>query len=189
MPCLEDSEIVALYWQRSETAIGETSRKYGGYCTSIAKGVLHDAQDAEECVNDTWLRAWNAMPPQRPGKLAAFLGKITRNLSIDRLLHRSAKKRGGGEAQAALEELQECVPSPATVESESDNHALAAALDRFLAGLPANTRTLFLRRYWYMMPIRTIAAQLGMNENTAASTLMRTRRALKQYLEQEGIEL
>lgn len=189
MPMLEDSQIVALYWQRSETAIGETQRKYGGYCAAIARGVLHDPQDEEECVNDTWLRAWNAMPPKRPGKLAAFLGKITRNLSIDRLLHRTAQKRGGGEAQLALDELQDCLPARTSVEAECDNHALAAALDSFLAALPETTRTLFLRRYWYLTPIKTIAAQMNMNENTAASTLRRTRMALKDHLEQEGIEL
>lgn len=189
MAHMEDSRIVALYWQRSEGAITETAKKYGGYCTAIARGVLNDPQDAEECVNDTWLRAWNAMPPKRPERLAAFLGKITRNLSIDRLLHRSAQKRGGGEVQLALDELQDCLPGAGTVEAESDNRALAAALNSFLASLPQTTRILFLRRYWYLMPVNAIAAQMGMNENTAASTLRRTRIALKSYLEQEGIEL
>ena len=186
---MEDVQIIELYWQRSEDAIGETSRKYGPYCHTIAHNILHSARDAEECVNDTWLRAWNAMPPKRPSRLIAFLGKITRNLSLNRLLKGQAQKRGGGGCETALEELEDCLPAPDGVETEADDKALAAALDCFLSDLPPETRTLFLRRYWYMTPLKSLAAELGINENTAASTLLRTRKALKRYLEKEGIAL
>ena len=147
---MEDSRIVELYWDRDETAISESSAKYGGYCYQIAFRILALREDAEECVGDTWLRAWEAMPPSRPGRLDTFLGKITRNLSLDRWRAQRAQKRWQGQAEAALEELGDCLSAPGGVEQETEAAALAESLDRFLAVLPQEKRVLFVRRYWYL---------------------------------------
>ena len=144
---MEDSRIVELYWDRDETAISESSAKYGGYCYQIAFRILALREDAEECVGDTWLRAWEAMPPSRPGRLDTFLGKITRNLSLDRWRAQRAQKRWQGQAEAALEELGDCLSAPGGVEQETEAAALAESLDRFLAALPQEKRVLFVRRY------------------------------------------
>lgn len=183
---MEDSEIVDLYWERSENAIAETSKKYSRYCYSIAFNVLHNNEDAEECVNDTYIRAWNAMPTQRPDRLSTFLGKITRNLSINRYRGYTAEKRGSGQTDLVLLELEECVPSPENVEQAVDEMALADAVNRFLALLPRAKRVVFLRRYWYLSPIREIAMEYGMNENRVKSMLFRMRNELKLFLEKEG---
>lgn len=132
---MEDMEIVALYWARSEDAIAETAEKYGGYCHSISFGILRNEQDAEECVTDTYYRAWNTMPPKRPDRLAAFLGKITRNLSLDRYRRRTAKMRGRGQVTMAQEELEQSVPSHDSVEDQLSAAALTDSLNRFLCGL------------------------------------------------------
>lgn len=185
---MEDNEIIDLYWQRSETAIDETAKKYSRYCHSISFNILHSAQDAEECVNDTYLNAWNAMPPRRPNCLATFLGKITRNLSLDRFKRYSAEKRGGGQTELALDELNEAVPA-AGVEEAIGEQELTRLLDKFLAGLPREKRIMFVRRYWYLMPIKTIAERMGMSEKKVNSALLRLRNGLKAYLEREGVAL
>lgn len=184
---MEDSEIVDLYWERSENAIAETSKKYARYCYSISFNVLHNHEDAEECVNDTYVRAWNSMPTQRPNRLSTFLGKITRNLSINRYRGYTAEKRGSGQTDVVLLELKECVPSPGSVEQAVDEMALADAVNRFLASLPKAKRIVFMRRYWYLSPIREIAAEYGMNENRVKSMLFRMRNKLKLFLEKEGV--
>lgn len=184
---MEDGEIVDLYWERSENAIAETSKKYSRYCYSISFNVLHNHEDAEECVNDTYIRAWNSMPTQRPNRLSTFLGKITRNLSINKYRGYAAEKRGSGQTDLVLLELEECVPSPENVEQAVDTLALAEAINRFLASQPRTKRIVFMRRYWYLSPIREIAGEYGMNENRVKSMLFRMRNELKLFLEKEGV--
>ncbi|MEA4920414.1 MAG: RNA polymerase sigma factor [Clostridiaceae bacterium] len=185
---MEDGEIVNLYWERSENAIIETSKKYSKYCRYIAFNVLHNGEDAEECVNDTYMRAWNSMPMQRPDRLSTFLGKITRNLSINKYKGYTAEKRGAGQTNVVLSELDECVSSE-SVEQVIDEMALADAINRFLASLPQPKRIVFMRRYWYMSPIKEIAKEYGMNENKVKSVLFRIRNELKLFLEKEGIAI
>ncbi len=186
---LEDEAILALYWERSEQAISATEVKYGKYCTCIAHNILDNSEDAKECVNDTWLRAWNAMPPGRPQRLAAFLGKITRNLAINRLERERAKKRGGGVMEVLVEELGECLPERRAGVDPADNFALRDAINRFLAVLPAENRKLFVRRYWYFSSIRDIAVDYGMGESKVKMALLRMRSELRRFLEKEGIEV
>lgn len=186
---LEDCAIIDLYWAREEQALTETAEKYGGMCHSIAYHILQNRQDTEECVNDTWLRAWNAMPPQRPTVLSAFLSRITRNLSLDRYKAGRAGKRGGGQMTLALEELGECIPAESSVEEAVQLQELTAVLDRFLRELPEKECCLFLRRYWYVNSTREIAERYQMAEGSVKSTLHRVRKKLKVCLEQEGIEL
>lgn len=184
---MEDAQIVALYWARDEAAVAESERKYGGYCRAIALGILESREDAAECVNDTWLRAWESMPPRRPSRLVTFLGRLTRNLSLDRWRARRAQKRSGGQVALALHELEECLPAASGPESEVEAGALAESLDRFLEALPREKRTLFIQRYWYLRPVEELAALHGMGKNTAASTLFRLRAALREHLEREGL--
>ncbi|MCL2030582.1 MAG: RNA polymerase sigma factor [Oscillospiraceae bacterium] len=184
---MEDRKIVDLYWQRSESAIAETAKKYSRYCLSISFNILHNQEDAEECTNDTYLRAWNAMPPHRPNCLAAFLGKITRNLSLDKFKSYAAQKRGLGQTEIALSELDEVIPSASSVEQAIDEKELAETLNRFLERLPKQKRMMFVQRYWYLMPIRAIAEQWGKRESYVKTTLFRTRQKLKSHLEREGV--
>ena len=181
-----DEQIIALYWSRSEQAIAETGEKYGGYLNRIAYGSLRDTLDAQECVNDTYHSAWNAMPPNRPNRLSAFLGKITRRLSIDRLRHDTAEKRGGGELPLALDELSGCVSSVDTAEDEALRQELLSLLDTFLSSLPETERRVFLRRYWYLDPIAEIAERFGFTQSKTASMLHRTRGKLREVLRKEG---
>ena len=159
---MKDSQIVELYWNRDERAIRETSTRYGRYCYAIADNILHDPEDAEECVNDTWMRAWNAMPPQRPGRLRMFLAKITRNLSFDRFQARRAQKRGGGEMPLVLEELEECLPSRDDVEGEVQARELERAVSEFLRVLPERECSVFLRRYFFVEPVSQIGRRYGL---------------------------
>lgn len=184
---MDDQNIIDLYWSRSEQAISETSQKYGSYCFSIAYNILTNSEDAEESVNDTYLAAWNAMPPKRPGLLGTFLGKITRRLSIDRWRSRNADKRGGGTLTLALEELEDCVSAGNTTEMASERNRFVLALNRFLASLPETERRVFLCRYWYLDSIADIAAVFGFSESKVASMLHRTRKKLRTVLEKEGL--
>ena len=184
---MEDSKIIDLYWARKEQALEETDAKYGNYCRTIAWNILRNYEDTEECVSDTWLHAWNSMPPQRPGVLSAFLGRITRNLSFDRCKYQQAAKRGGGALPLALDELGECIPASGRVEHALEQKELAATIDRFLRTLPEKECNLFLRRYWYVDSISVIADRFGMKENTVKSILFRTREKLRKFLGEEGI--
>lgn len=184
---MEDQSIVDLYWARQEQAITETDRKYGVYCRSIAVNILKSQEDAEECVNDTWLRAWNAMPPQRPAILAAFLGRITRNLSLDRYKAARTEKRGGGRPLVPLEELTQCLCEEKNPEELAQEAELSRVIDRFLRNLPEKECCVFLRRYWYVDTTLEIARRYRMSEGTVKSMLHRTRKKLRSYLEQEGI--
>lgn len=183
---MDDAQIVEMYWQRNENAIRETSTKYGAYCSSIAFGILSDKEDAEECVNDTWLRAWNAMPPDRPGRLRLFLAKITRNLSFDKFRSKAANKRGGGEMTLALEELGECVSGMSNVEFEFYERELEKSVNSFLYALPKRESDIFLRRYFYVESSSEIAGRYGLKESNVTVILSRTRQKLKLYLRKEG---
>ena len=186
---MEDAEIVDLYWQRDQQAIAETDKKYGAYCQHIAYAVCSDRLDAEECVNDTWLRAWGAMPDKRPTVLATFLGKITRNLALDRYRYLTAEKRGGTETALALEELNNCVSGAETPEGQLDAKEVTLVIRAFLDGQPEPQRSIFLRRYWHMSSIRDIAAAYSMSESKVTSLLFRQRKQLKTMLEKAGIDL
>jgi RNA polymerase sigma-70 factor (ECF subfamily) len=186
---MRDTEILDLYWTRKESAITESQKSYGSYCYSIAYHILHIREDSEECVNDTWLRAWNAIPPSRPERLSLFLGTITRNLSFDRWKHKNALKRGNGEMEVALDELMECVPSVSSTEDAVEEAELHRSINRFLGTLKERERNVFLRRYWYAEEYSEIAGRYGMNLNTVKTTLFRVRGKLKTYLEQEGVVL
>lgn len=183
---MTDSQIVQLYWDRDERAIPETAEMYGDYCFTIAHNILQSIQDSEECVNDTWLHTWNAIPPQRPRSLCAFVGKIARNLAL-RLFRRShAQKRGGGGLDLVYEELSECVSGREQVEQALDARELTAALNDFLAALPARKRIVFVRRYWYADSVSQIAARMDMTESSVSVTLHRLRAALREYLTERG---
>lgn len=186
---MDDGQIIDLYWARSETAIWETANKYSKYCHAIAYNILYNNEDAEECVNDTYLRAWGGMPPQRPNRLSTYLGKITRNLSLNKYEKYTAEKRGFGQVPLVLEELQNCIPAASSVEQTIEDEALAGILNSFLADLPADTRKIFMRRYWYLSPIKEIAADYGFSESKVKMTLFRARNELKQILEKGGIAL
>lgn len=184
---MNDEEIIELYFARDEQAIAGTQEKYGKYCYSIALNILFDREDSEECVNDTWMRAWNAIPPQRPGKMQIFLGTITRNLALDRYKSKRTQKRGGGNMEVALDELGDCIPSSDTIEDLVAAAELEQILHRFLRSLPERECNVFLRRYWYVEEYREIADRYQMRLNTVKTLLFRVRGKLKTYLEQEGI--
>ena len=184
---MEDKRIIDLYWQRDEQALTLTRRKYGAYCHAIALQILHSREDAAECENDTYLRAWNAMPPDRPQGLRPYLGAITRRLSLDRWRERKSQKRGGGEVALSLEELGECVSHPDTVPATVDAAQTAAVLSDFLRSLPEAECDVFLRRYWYFDSVAQIAKRFGYSESKVKMTLSRTRDKLRVRLEKEGI--
>lgn len=184
---MEDTRIVDLYWARSESAIAETSAKYGKYCYAIAYNILADHEDADESVNDTYLDAWNNMPPHRPSILSTFLGKITRRISIDKWRRRTADKRGGGEIMLALDELSDCVPSNHNVEHEVEGAQLAKVINDFVMSLPPMDRRVFICRYWYLDPISTISQQFGFSESKIKMMLYRQRRRLLSQLEREAL--
>lgn len=186
---MEEQQIIELYHERSETAISETAKKYGKYCYTIAYHILYNEQDSEECVNDTYLRTWEAIPPQYPNKLSAFLGKITRNLALNRYRYYTRQKRGEGQVPMALEELQECIPVSGSVEQTIEEKYLIEILNRFLYDLSKEKRMIFLRRYWYLSSIQEIAGDYEMSESKVKMTLLRVRKQLKQVLEKEGIVL
>ena len=186
---MDDRHIVELFEQRDTAAIREIQDAYGRQLTAIAMAVLSDPQDAEECVNDTWLGAWKSMPPRRPNRLATFLGKITRNLSLNRFKQYAAEKRGGGQTELVLSELEDCIPAPATVDRIVEEDALVDSLNRFLYAQPERKRNIFIRRYWYLCSIRNIAEAYGVSESKIASALFRMRNELKEHLEREGIAL
>lgn len=186
---MEDKKIVELYWQRNEAAITETSAKYGNYCTAIAMNILDIIEDAEECVNDTYVNAWNSMPPHKPNVLKTFLGRITRNLSFNRYKHDRAEKRGGGEVEVVLSELGECVSGASSVEDELKRRELAKAIDDFLDSLSEKKRDIFVLRYWYSESVSKIAKQFNMKEGAVSMILNRLRADLRGYLYERGFEI
>ena len=184
---MEDRQIVDLYWQRSDLAISETNQKYGRYCHCIAYRICGTDEDAEECVNDTWLRAWNLMPDQRPTGLSVFLGRITRNFAINLIKARNRIKRGGGEAVLALDELEECIPGGAEPEHVLEERELEEAIGSFVSQLPRTEKTIFVLRYWYVTPIEEIAEKLQFSKGKIKSILFRTRKKLRVFLQEEGL--
>ena len=184
---MDDPQIVELYFARSEAAIQETDRKYGRYCYTIAYNILSNPQDSEESVSDTYLSAWNSMPPRRPAKLSTFLGKLTRNISIDRWRTANAQKRGGGEVALALEELGECVSGQPGAEEALLQKELAVCLNRFLEKFSAEERSVFLCRYWYVNSLEEIAKKTGFSVGKIKSMLHRTRNKLERQMETEGL--
>lgn len=186
---MEDRQIIELYWERSELAIAETERKYGRYCHYIAYQILFDEEDAKEIVNDTYLKAWSTIPPNRPDSLKAYLGVISSRLALNRYEGQTAKKRGGGQLPLVLEELSECVSGKEDGAAFADRIALQDALNRFLYTLPRKTRNIFVRRYWYVSTINEIAAEYGMKESAVTVQLLRTRKKLKEFLKKEGFDV
>ena len=186
---MNDQEIIDLYWTREESAITATAEKYGSYCHAIAYRILYNNQDAEECTNDTYLGAWNSMPPRRPNRLSTYLGKITRNLALNRYKRYTAEKRGGGQVESVLSELEDCIPAAGSVEQAAEEEVLISVINRFLQAQPREKRNIFIRRYWHLWAVRNIADAYGMSESKVASTLFRMRGELKRCLEQEDIVL
>jgi len=183
---MEDEKIIDLFFARDEDGIREASGKYGAYLRTVAYRILRNEEDTEECVNDTWVRAWNSIPPSRPTVLRAFLAKITRNLSLNRLEEQNALKRGFGETALCLSELGECVAGRSSVEEELDRELLEQAIDRFLKSIPADRRNLFLQRYFLLYSIQELAEMRGWGESRCKTALFRIRNSLKEYLEKEG---
>jgi len=183
---LNDQEIIELYNERDMRAIEETSSKYGKYCYSISMRIVNDHEDAEECVNDTWLRTGDVIPPQRPVVFRQFLAKITRNLSFDRYRASQAKKRGSGEMDAVLDELEECIAGGKDPAEEVVAGELAASMNAFVQDLPKRDGDIFIRRYYYVESTEEIAKKYGMKESNVLTILSRTRRKLKSHLLKEG---
>lgn len=186
---MTDTQIINLYWARSEEAIARTSAAYGGYCTAIAWNILHNREDTEECVSDTWHRAWRSMPPERPNPLRVWLGRITRNLALDRWRAERAGKRGGGQMDVLLSELEGCLPDGNTPERQLEDREIAEAINAWLRTLSYTARVIFVRRYWYGDDIAAIAKAMHMGQGAVKSSLFRARNSLKLHLEQEGITL
>ena len=186
---MDDSRIVALYFDRADSALAETAAKYGRYLTAIAANILPDRRDAEEAVNDAYMAAWSSIPPHAPENLGTYLAKLTRRAAMKRWRASTAQKRGGGETALVLEELAGCVPGGTDPAALLEAGALAEALNRFLAALPDTERQVFLRRYWYVEPIGQIALRFGFSQSKVKSMLHRTRQKLAGHLKKEGIEI
>ena len=183
---MQDKEIISLFFSRDQKALSEVSQKYGAYCYSLAFNIVLQHEDAEECVNDTWLSAWNSIPPQKPDILKYFLAKITRSKAIDRLKKYRAKKRGADEVAVVLEELSDCIEGGFNPQQEILNCELSNIINAFLSTIPIRDRQLFVRRYFYTESINDIASKAGMNNNNVSVSLHRTRAKLKDHLKKEG---
>lgn len=183
---MEDKEIVSLFWKRDESAIQETSKKYGMYCYSIAYRILKNHEDSEESVNDTYIDAWNSMPPNKPFLLSTFLGKITRRIAIDKWRVAHAEKRGSGETALVLDELKECLTSENDIETEIDRIQLAQTVNAFMKTLSEQERKVFVCRYFYMDSLESVCKKFGFSESKVKSMLFRVREKLRVYLQKEG---
>jgi len=183
---MTDERIVELYWQRDESAIEQTTRQYGAVLLRLAYRILADLGESEETVNDTYLKAWHTMPPQRPSRLGAFLSKITRELAIDRYRRRRAEKRAASEYALSLEELSECVPGGEKPEEELDADLLADAIGAYLRTVKTRARETFVLRYFYALSLQEIADRQGSTLSSVKTVLHRTRTGLREYLEKEG---
>jgi RNA polymerase sigma-70 factor (ECF subfamily) len=184
---LTDSEIIDLYLKRSESAISETAKQYGSYCQAIAMNILHNQQDAEEVVNDTYLSLWNLIPPEHPDPFLTYIGRITRNLSIKKCKARTAQKRGGSETILLLSELDLCLPSTFNVEDKVDINNLSQEINSFLSTIKREDKLFFIGRYWFTYSVPEIASQFSVGESKIKMSLHRTRKKLKTYLEKRGI--
>ena len=186
---MDDNQIIQLYWNRSEDAIAQTRTKYGAYLSTIAYNILADREDSEECVGDTYLKVWNAIPQDKPSVFSAYIGKIVRNLSLNKYAQHKAQKRGGGAMALLLDELEDCLPAANSVEKQSDLSAVTGAINAFLHVQTAEKRAVFVRRYWYAQSINDLVRLTGYSESKIKSILFRLRGELKTHLEQEGIVL
>ncbi|MDO4166055.1 MAG: RNA polymerase sigma factor [Eubacteriales bacterium] len=186
---MEDQEIIDKLWERKEEGLLALTKKYQNYCHTVSYGILRNAEDVEECVNDTWMRVWNAIPPHRPNHLAGFLAKIVRNLSLNYAQKQHAQKRGGYEVSYVLEELSECVSDGKRVEERIERQELVHAIEAFLRQQTQKKRIVFLRRYFYMDSVKEIAEKLELKEGTVKSILSRMRNDLQKWLEKEAIYL
>ena len=184
---MKDEEIIALYFGRDARAAAETKASCGAYCFTVANNILHSAEDAEECVNDALLAAWDSIPPARPENLRLYLAKLTRNIAVNRYNTLHAEKRGGGETALVLDELSECIPSENSVIGEIDAKQLSRAVNAFLHTLSRRDAGVFIRRCFYSEPIAQIAKRFHISENNASVILSRTRQKLRSYLEKEGL--
>lgn len=183
---MEDSRIIELFFERSDNAIDELSKKYGGICLNVAMNILHNYQDAEECVNDSYLGVWNTIPPQRPNYLLGFVCRIVRNISITRYKRNAAVKRKGN-YDLCVEEWKDYIASTKTVEDELSEEELSVYIDEFLDSLSKMNRMIFVRRFWYLDSYEDIARVSGLNEGAVRTRLSRTKAGLKKYLEKKGV--
>lgn len=186
---MEDNEIIRLFFDRDEAAISEVSRKYGGFCRSIARNILNNAEDSEECVNDTYMRAWESIPPKKPSVLCAYLGRITRNLALGKIRFAECEKRGGGEKDLSFDELDEFISGKYSVELETERKEFIGAINSFLDKLPERDQRLFVERYWGCFKLAEIAKRYGMSQNGVSENLARTRQRLKKYLLKRGFDI
>ena len=184
---MDDTKIVELYWNRDEQAIAETSDKYGNYCFSISRSILHNQQDCEEAVNDTYLATWNAIPPHHPLNLSTFIGKICRRISLNKWRSQTAEKRGGGEVTVSYDELEECIADDRSIRETMDEQILAEIIDEFLATINETQRKVFVCRYWYFDSIEDISSRFHFSQSKTKMMLKRTRDKLKDYLIKEGV--
>ena len=186
---MNDNEIIGLYFDRSESAISETDTKYGSYCRKLTFGILCSREDSEECVNDTYMKLWDTIPPTRPKRLAAYIAGVARNLALNMRRASGAAKRGGSDTALAFDEIAECLPSSETVESAVDENELVRALNAFLAGLDREKQKIFMLRYYHFFSVSDIADELHISDAKVRTTLHRTREKLRRYLEKEGIDV
>jgi len=186
---MKDAEIVELYWQRDENAIQETTKKYSAYLSKIANNILFNLEDTKECVNDTYLAAWNSMPENRPSNLSTYLGKITRQISIELFRRKTRQKRYASEYALSLSELEDCFADADTLEKVQDGKMLEEAINTFIHTLPADARKVFIGRYYFFDSVKSIAAYCRISESNVKTTLYRLRLSLKEYLVKEGFEL
>ena len=184
---LEDEKIIELYWNRNEDAIFETSEKYGNYLYKIAFNILLDSEDSEESVNDTYMSAWNEIPPTKPNILSAFLSKITRYISLNKYRAKRTQKRGSGEIDAAFEEIEECIPDKRNLYDEIETKELAKIISAYLKNLPKTERQIFICRYYYLDSLSDISKHFGFSKSKVASMLHRTRKKILFHLEKEGV--
>ena len=185
---MEDSMIIEMYWNRNENAIEETDKKYGAYCFSIANNILNNKEDSDECVNDTWLRTWNVIPPKKPERFRIFLAKITRNLSFDKYKMKNALKRSG-EMLYILDELSECISGGSSTDDEIEMKLLSESINSFLKIISERDRAIFLRRYFYAETVTKIAEKMNLTPNNVSAVLSRTRIRLREHLTKEGFEI
>ena len=186
---MDDNKIVELFFNRDEEAIKKTQEKYGAYCYTIAFNILNDEADSKECENDTYMKAWNLIPPKKPEILSTFLGKLTRNIAIDRYRKAHSLKRGAGEVQGVLDELGEIVSENDSLEASVEREELVKAIDSFLSGIPKEQCDMFVMRYWYAVPISKIANLMGDTNGNVSVKLLRIRKNLKEYLIKRGFEI
>lgn len=186
---MTDNEIIELFWERDEQAIGITAEKYQNYLCKISANILCDEQDVKECLNDAYLSVWNAIPPNRPENFRVYIGKIVRNLSINRLKSNKAKKRGGLLFDELACELNDCISSPDNVDNAIDEKELTVLIEKFLLSKPESKRNLFIRRYWFVCSISELSKEFNMSESKVTAILHRMRKELKNILETEGFPL